>query len=76
MVVSKVLFRVMSITNYILCLVLLHVLQKQSQVSKVASVAGFIAEIQSSLSDEAFQTFKKALGVYKDVSCPYHCSCI
>ena len=44
-------------------------------MSKVASVASFISEIQSSLSDEAFQTFKKALGVYKDVSCPYHCSC-
>ena len=67
--------RLMSITNYSLCLVLLLILQKQSQVSKVASVAGFIAEIQSSLSDEAFQTFKKALRVYKDVSCPYHCSC-
>jgi len=42
----------------------------------VAGVAGFIAEIQSTLSDEAFQTFKKGLGVYKDVSCPNHCSCI
>ena len=36
----------------------------------MASVAGFIAEIQSSLSDEAFQTFKKALGAYKKVQYP------
>lgn len=42
-------------------------MQKQSQAAKVASVAGFIAEIQSSLSDEAFQSFKKALGAYKKV---------
>ena len=48
-------------------------MQKQKQMSKVASVAGFIAEIQSSLSDEAFQAFKKALGTYKDVSCPNNC---
>ena len=48
-------------------------MQKQNQMSKVASVAGFIAEIQSSLSDEAFQTFKKALGAYKDVSCLNDC---
>ena len=69
-------FRLMSITISTSSFYCRLVLQKQSQVSKVAGVAGFIAEIQSTLSDEAFQTFKKALGVYKDVSCPNHCSCI
>ena len=62
------------IYNCIPCLVFIAlIMQKQNQMSKVASVAGFITEIQSSLSVEAFQTFKKALGAYKDVSCPNDC---
>ena len=35
---------------------------------KMFSVAGFINELQESLSDNAFQRFKTALGVYKKVS--------
>ena len=38
------------------------------QAAKMATVAGFISEIQDSLSNEAFQRFKKALAAYKEVS--------
>ncbi len=38
--------------------------QHKSQAEKVASVAGFISELQDSLSDEGFRKFKQALAAY------------
>ena len=36
-------------------------------MKRVASAAGFITELQDSLSDEAYEDFKKALGTYRKV---------
>ena len=37
-------------------------------MKRVASAAGFITELQESLSDEAYEDFKKALGTYRKVA--------
>ena len=35
----------------------------------MASLSSFIKDLQDNLSNEAFQSFKEALGKYKKVSC-------
>ena len=38
-------------------------------MNKVASITGFIDEMQNNLSDQAYTSFKTALGTYKKVPC-------
>ena len=41
-------------------------------MKKIESIAGFINEIQSNLSKEAFISFKTALALYKEVHSIYY----
>ena len=52
---------------FIYSLILIIVHQKQKQVRKAVTIAGFIDEMKSNLSDQAYTSFKAALGTYHQV---------